>query len=136
MVDVQTVLGGDRADALQLLGADLTRQQRHDMARLALATDPLAVVVFGDRGETYLLIELVGGEQQILEHRLGAAVVRNLDEDAERQGVVDYRLADIEDVHPALSQHAGDGCGKSGAILAGDIDQDDFAQDAPSKAND
>jgi hypothetical protein len=27
-------------------------------------------------------------------------------------------------------------CGKSGAILAGDIDQDDFAQDAPSKAND
>ena len=136
MVDVQAVPGGNRTDPVQLLGADLARQQGDDMTGLALAADPLPIVVFGDRGEAHLLIEFIGGEQQILEHRLRAAIVRNLDEDAERQGVVDHRLADIENVHPALSQHAGDGSSESGAVFAGDIDQDDFAQDAPSRAND
>src|SRR5690606_23839424 len=103
MIDVQPILGGNRADPLQLLGADLARQQSDYMTSLALAADPLPVVLFRDRGETHLLVQLVGSEQQILEHRLRAAVVRNLDEYAERQSVVDHRLADIEDVHPALS---------------------------------
>src|SRR5690606_20046012 len=136
MINVQSVLGGNRADPLQLLGTDLARQQSDDMTSLALTADPLPVVLFRDRGETHLLVQLVGSEQQILEHRLRAAVVRNLDEDAERQGVVDHRLTDIEDVHPALSQHTRDGSGESGAVFAGDIDQDDFAQDALSKAKD
>jgi hypothetical protein len=49
---------------------------------------------------------------------------------------VDHRLADIEDIHPASGQHPGDGSSQTGAIFAGDIDQDDFAQDALSKAKD
>src|SRR3546814_8228952 len=64
------LFGSDRTDSLQLLGGDLARQQGHDMACLALAAHPVLVIGFGHRGETHLLVELVGGEQDVLEHRL------------------------------------------------------------------
>ncbi|MDT4874550.1 hypothetical protein FQZ97_1098570 [compost metagenome] len=102
------------------------------MPGLALAVDPLLVILFRYRREAYLLVELVGREQHILEHRGCLLGIRDFDEDAERQGVVDHRLADVENVHPALRQHAGDGRGEAGAIFPGDVDQDDFAQGAAS----
>ncbi|MNE44267.1 hypothetical protein D3C80_1384870 [compost metagenome] len=134
MVDIQAVLGGNGADPLQLLGRHLAGQQGHDMPRLALAADPLLVIRLGHRGEAHLLVELVGGEQQILEHRGALFGRRNLNQNAEGQGVVDHRLADIEDIHPALGQHTGNCGSQTGTVFAGNIDQDDFAQGAPSGA--
>ncbi|MNC38322.1 hypothetical protein D3C75_869190 [compost metagenome] len=133
MVDVQAVLRGDRADPLQLLGRHLAGQQGNDVAQLALAADPLLVVGLGHRRETHLLVQLVAGEQHILEHRGGLGAVRNLDQDAERQGVVDHRLADVENIHPTLGEHPGDGCGQARAVFPGDVDQDDFAHGAPPR---
>ncbi|MCY1424046.1 hypothetical protein D3C76_1052520 [compost metagenome] len=69
MVDIQTVLGRDRADALQLFGSDLAGQQGDDMSGLALTFDPILVVGFGNRGKTYLLVEFVARKQDVLEHR-------------------------------------------------------------------
>ncbi|MNR30223.1 hypothetical protein D3C85_1476670 [compost metagenome] len=68
MVDIEVIFGGNRADALQLLGGDLAGQQGHDMPRLALAVDPLLVIGLRHRRETHLLVQLVGREQDILEH--------------------------------------------------------------------
>lgn len=135
MVDVQPVLGGNGADTVQLLGRDLARQQRHDMPRLALTGDPLLVVGFGNGREAHLLVMLVGGEQHVLEHPGGGFGGGNLDQNAERQGVVDHGLADVENVHPILRQHAGDGGGQARTVLAGDVDQDDIAQGAAPLAN-
>ncbi|MNN16460.1 hypothetical protein D3C81_1295980 [compost metagenome] len=69
MVDIQAVLGRDRADALQLFGSDLAGQQGDDMSGLALTFDPILVVGFGNRGKTYLLVEFVARKQDVLEHR-------------------------------------------------------------------
>jgi hypothetical protein len=44
---------------------------------------------------------------------------------------VDHRLANIENVHATLGEHTGNGCGKTWAILAGDVNQDNLAQGAP-----
>ncbi|MNO91331.1 hypothetical protein D3C76_828720 [compost metagenome] len=132
MIDVQAIFGGDRADPLQLLGGHPPGQQGDDVPGLALAVDPLLVIVLGNRGETHLLVQLVAREQHVLEHRGRQLGVRDFDQDAERQGVVDHRLADVEDVHATLGQHAGDGRGETGAVFPGDVDQDDFTQGAAS----
>ena len=132
MVDIQVITRGNGTDALQLFGGDFARQQGDDMPSLALATDPLLIISLGYRSKAHLLIELVGGKEDVLEHRRGALVIRDLDQNAERQGVMDHRLANIEDIHPALGQHAGDGGSQTGTIFAGDIDQDDFAQGSVS----
>jgi hypothetical protein len=46
---------------------------------------------------------------------------------------VDNGLANVEDIHPALGQHPGDGGSQAGTVFTGDIDQDDFAQGALSE---
>lgn len=124
-------LRGNRADSLQLLGRDLAGQQRHDVAFLALAGDPLLVIGFGHRGEPHLLIQLVRRKQDVLEDRGRLFIARDLDQDAERQRVVDHRLANVENVHTTLGQNAGNGGGETRAIFTGDVNQDNFAQGAP-----
>ncbi|MNN09360.1 hypothetical protein D3C81_1222380 [compost metagenome] len=103
------------------------------MPGLALPADPLQVILFRYRGEAHLLVELVGREQHILEHRGCLLGIRDFDEDAERQGVVDHRLADVENVHPATREDARDGGGQARAIFPGNVDQDDFAHGAPPR---
>ena len=129
VIDIEFVLGGDGTDPLQLLGGDLAGQQGNDVAGLALAIDPVAVVGFGNRSETHLLVQFVAGEKQILEDRRALLGVRNFHQDAEGQGVMDHRLANIENIHAAPGEDASDGCGKTRTVLTGDVDQDDFAQD-------
>ena len=131
MVDIQSVLRGDRTDALQLLSRYLAGQQGDDMALFTLAFDPVLVVSFGHRGETYLLIELIRRKQDVLEYRGGLLGAGDLHQDAERQGVVDHCLADVENVHTTLGQDAGNGCGETRSVFTRDVDQDNFAQSAP-----
>ncbi|MCY1444557.1 hypothetical protein D9M71_610350 [compost metagenome] len=135
MVDVQAVLGGDGAHPLQLLGGHLAGQQGDHVAALALAADPLLVVGLGNRRETHLLVQLVGGKKHILEYGRCFGAVRNFHQDAERQGVVNHRLADVQDVHAALGEHAGDGRGQARAVFASDVDQDNLAQGTPPSAH-
>lgn len=129
MVDVQPVLGGDRADPLQLLGSHPPGQQGDDVPGFALAFDPILVVGFGNRGKPHLLVEFVTRKLDVLEHRRGLLGIRNFDQDAKGQGVVNHRLTDVEDVHSTLCQDAGDGGGKTRAVFTGDVNQNDFAQD-------
>jgi hypothetical protein len=131
MVDIQAVLRSDRADPLQLFSGDLARQQGDDVAFLALAGHPVLVIRFGYRGETHLLVQLIGGKQDVLEHRRRLFGIWNLHQDAERQGVVDHGLADVENGHATLGQNTGNGCGKTRTVNTGDVNQDNFAQSAP-----
>ena len=131
VVDVQAVFGGDRADGLQLLGGHFARQQGDDVAFFALIADPLLVILFGHRREAHLLIQLVSREQDVLEHRLALLGVGNFNQDAERQGVVDHRLTDVENVHTTLGQNAGNGRSQTRTVDSRDVYQDDFAQGAP-----
>jgi hypothetical protein len=55
----------------------------------------------------------------------------NLDQDAERQGVVDHRLTNVQNVHATLGKDTGDGRSQTRTVKAGDVYQDDFAQGAP-----
>ncbi len=119
---------------LQLLGRDLAGQQGDDMPGLALAADPLLIIRLGHRGETYLLVEFVGCEQHILEHRRGTLGIGNVDQNAERKGVMDHRLTDVQNAHAAMGQDAHDGRGQTGTVFTGNVDQDDFAQGALSRA--
>ncbi|RMO16054.1 hypothetical protein ALQ47_05300 [Pseudomonas cichorii] len=133
MVDIQAIFCRDGADTLQLLGRHLAGQQGHDMPRLALPVDPLLVILFGHRSETHLLIKLIGCEQDVLEDRRTLSAIRNFDQDAERQGVVDHRLTDIEDVHATLGKNAGDSRSETRTVDTSDVNQDDFAQGAPQQ---
>ncbi|CAI8736232.1 NAD-specific glutamate dehydrogenase [Pseudomonas sp. IT-194MI4] len=131
MVDVQTVFGGDRTHTLQLLGGHFAGQQGDDVAFLALVADPLLVILFGHRRETHLLLKLIAFEQDVFEHRVALLGVRNFNQDAERQGVVDHRLTDVENVHTTLGQNAGYGRSQTRTVDSRDVYQDDFAQGAP-----
>ena len=128
MVDVQAIARGDGAHPLQLLSRNLACQQGDDMPGLALGTDPLLVIGLGHRCEAHLLVQLVSGEQHILEHRGRRLGIRDFHQNAERQGVMDDRLADVEDIHPALGQHTGNRGSQTGTVFTGDVNQDDFAQ--------
>ncbi|RMN53866.1 hypothetical protein ALQ58_05440 [Pseudomonas syringae pv. apii] len=131
LVDIQPVFGSDGADALQLLGGDLAGQQRHDVPCLALALDPMLIAFFGHGRETHLLVQLVGGKQDVLEHGRTLHGIRNFNQNAERQRVVDHRLTDVENVHATLSQDAGDSRSETWTVDTGDVNQDNFAQGAP-----
>src|SRR5471030_385838 len=101
------------------------------MPRLALPGHPLLVILFGHRREAHLPVQLVGREQDVLEDGRALFGARNFNQDAERQGVVDHRLTNVENVHAALCQDAGDSRSETRTVLTGDVYQDNFAQGAP-----
>ncbi|CAI8891250.1 hypothetical protein EMIT093MI4_40192 [Pseudomonas sp. IT-93MI4] len=114
-----------------MAGGHFAGQQGDDVAFLALIAHPLLVILFGHRGEAHLLVELVALEQDVLEHGFALLGVGNLDQDAERQGVVDHRLTNVENVHTTLCQNAGNGRSQTRTVDSRDVNQDDFAQRAP-----
>src|SRR5690606_39476258 len=62
---------GDSRHPGNLLSGDATRQQRDHIALLALAADPLFILLFSDRLKLDLQAQLVNPEQQILQQRRG-----------------------------------------------------------------
>ncbi|MNC13377.1 hypothetical protein D3C75_611220 [compost metagenome] len=97
------------------------------MARLALAVSPVLVVRLGNRRVAGLQVQFVGLGLHALQQGGGHFVVRDIDQDAERQGTVHDCQANVEDAHTALQQDAGDSRSETGTVLTGDVDQDDFA---------
>ena len=92
-------MGGDGADASDMLGCHAPCQQGHDVARLALTVDPLGIVFGVDRREFDLLIELRASEQHLFEHIGSVLTTTHFHQNAERQSVVDHRLANVQNVH-------------------------------------
>src|SRR5690606_27587358 len=58
----------------------------------------------------------------------GTGIPRHLHQNAEGQRVVDNGLTNIEDADIGPGQNTGNGRGQTGAIGAGNVDQDDFLQ--------
>jgi hypothetical protein len=91
----------------------------------------MLVIDLGHWREAHLLIKLVGCEQDVLEHGRALFGPRNFNQDAERQGVVNHRLTNIQNVHPTLGKDPSDGRSETRTVYTGDVNQDDFAQRAP-----
>src|SRR6186997_2515716 len=62
-------------------------------------------------------------EQQIGQQRRRAQRFGQLDQDAERQAVVDHRLADVEHPHAVAREDRGQRMRDAGTIVAGDANQ-------------
>ncbi len=62
-------------------------------------------------------------EQQIGQQRRRAQRFGQLDQDAEREAVVDHRLADVEHAHAVAREDRGQRVRDAGAIVTGDADQ-------------
>ena len=126
-VDVEAVFGHSGGDLRDLAGVDLAAEQGDDAALLALLVDPLLVALLVDRRELGGDAELVGREKHLLEDRGGLVLVRNFDQDAEGQKVVNHRLAHVEDGDVVFGQGLGQAGGQARLVFAGDVDQNDFA---------
>src|SRR5690554_6708767 len=125
LVDIEAVMGGDFTDPGNVLSGYAPRQQRNDVTWFPLAAHPLAVFVGADGRKLDLLIQLIAFEQYVLEH---ICLTRHFHQDTKRQGVMDHRLADVENIDLGLCQYAGNGSRQTGAVRAGNIDQHDFLQ--------
>ncbi len=126
-VDVEVVIRHHGGHVAELLGGDLARQQGNDVAVLALAGHPLLVAVLVDGPEAHRDIALMRLEQQVLEHRGRFRRRRHFHQDAQRQGVVDHRLADIQNIQVVAGQNAGKGRGEAGPVVAGHLDENNLA---------
>ena len=126
-VDVKVVIRHHGGHVAELLGGDLARQQGNDVAVLALAGHPLLVAVLVDGPEAHRDIALMRLEQQVLEHRGRFRRRRHFHQDAQRQGVVDHRLADIQNIQVVAGQNAGKGRGEAGPVVAGHLDENNLA---------
>ena len=124
--DVEAVVARDGRHRRKLLGGHALRHQRDDVAWLALPGHPLGVTRLVDGREAHRHVLLVGLEQQFLLHRRRIGTVGNLDEQTQAQGIVDDRLADVEDVHLILSQRGCQHGHQARLIDPGDVDQNDL----------
>jgi len=71
--------------------------------------------------------QLVSGEQEVLEHRRRLVFVGDFDEDAERKEIVNHGLTHVQDRDVVFGQNFGQPSREAGLVLAGDVDQNDFA---------
>ena len=78
-----------------------------------------------DGAETDIDIQLVGFEQQIL-HNLARVVGCGLEQDTEREGLMNVCLTDVEDIGVVARQDVGKRRGHTGFIDTRDVDLDDF----------
>ena len=125
-VDIEPVVGDDAGHHGDLAGRQSPPQHGDDAPFLALLADPLLVVVGIDGREVDVYVEAMGLVEQILEHRGRLLGRRDLDEHAERDIVVDHRLADVEHIDIMLGQQAGNAGDQTRAVAPGHVDENDF----------
>ena len=120
LLDVGPLGGQRRGDGVQVRRAQ-RRADRGDDVAPPLGFGRRRRGVGGDRLEVELHLQLLGGEQQLLEHvaRLGDA-----DQQAERELPLHHHLLDVVQGRALLRQDAGQRGGDAGAIGAGDGDED------------
>ena len=119
LLDVRPLRRQRRRQRVQVGRAQRGADGRDDVAPALAACRRLRLVAAHGL-EVQLHLELLGGEQQLLEDvaRLGDA-----DQQAQRQLPLDDDLLDVVQGCPLLRQDAGQGCGDPGAIGAGDCDK-------------
>ena len=100
-LDGQAVLADHSTDPLQLLRCHFAAEQRHDMACLALAVGPMLVVGLGNGRVAGLQVQRMSFGLNALQQVGGHFVVRDIDQNAEGQGAMHHRQADVENVHTA-----------------------------------
>ncbi len=115
----------DRRDARELRGRETPGEQRQDVAGPPLLRRPAAVALALDRPEPRADPELVRAEEHVLQHRRGLGPARDADHDAERDLVVDHRLADVEDVDSVPRERLQQRVGDLGTVLPEHRDQND-----------
>jgi hypothetical protein len=125
-VDVQPLLGDCGGHPRDLHRRNSASQQRDHAAVFACRAHPGLVLRLRHRREVNLHAQVMPGKEQILEHRRRAVAGRNLDQETERQKIMDDRLADVEDVDRVRGQHLRQHSGQPGPVAAGDIDEDDL----------
>ena len=124
-IDVQARAGDHAAHRLEVRRRQRRAEHRDDVAALALRQHPVAVFLARHRGEADLHAEPVRFEQQVGEQRRRLHLVGQLDQHAERQRVVNQRLADVENAHLAAGQNRGQRVRDARMIVAGDVDAED-----------
>ena len=116
---------GDAGSAGEVSGVDVAAEEGEDVAGLSLFLHPAFVGLCRDGGEAGVETETMGAEEQLFEDGIGGGV-GDFHEHAEGEGVVDDRLADVEDNHAVAGQHFGEGDGQTGAVRSGNIDLHQF----------
>ena len=104
-------------------GSDLRRKHRHNESALALARDPCFISPREYRGEPDLHTELVCPQQQIGQQRARAHLIRELDQDAESEILMDQRLPDIQDASLCPAEDLHQRMRHSHAVVSGDVDK-------------
>ena len=117
-VDVQAVPCDNLGGRLDLPGAEAAADGGEDVAVAALAAHPVLVLVVGDRfkadGDAHL-----GGLEKELLHHLTGGLLFDADENAQGEGAVDVRLADVQDLSVVLGEDGHDLGGKADTVCPG-----------------
>ncbi len=121
-VNVQALFGHNRRHPCDLHGCEPAPQQRDHTPVLAGFAHPGFVLCLRHSGEMDLHAQIVPGKEQVLEHRRCRVAGGNLDQETQRQEVVDHGLADIEDVDRVRGQHLCQHGSQARAIPTGYID--------------
>ncbi len=79
-------------------------ENRDDPSVLSLHTHPLGIVLFLHRGEPHLDLELIRFEKHLLHDLAGHRAV-GLDQQPERQIMVDVGLTDVKDLSVILGEN-------------------------------
>ena len=116
-VDIQPVLCHHACHFGDMACRDRTSQEGDDIAVLALPADPVVVVLFRNGSETDHHAQLRCLEQQLL-HDVARLVRRGLEQDAQRQRLVDVGLAYVEDEGVVAREYFGERRGHSRLVFA------------------
>ncbi len=91
----------------QLCCRQSAAEQGDNPAFLAILRRPLSIAFFIDGGKTNLDTQFVGLKQEIFKDRGGFIGGRYFHQDAQRQVIMDHRLADIQNHDLILGQDIG-----------------------------
>ena len=111
----------------KLLTGHARREQRDDVARLALTAHPLLVVGRRDIGRANRNANLAGGALERCEHHRALGAFHDLHEHAKVELVVNDRLADIEHAHLIFSQRGCQHGHQAGLVFARHVHQNYLA---------
>ena len=134
-VDVQAVVGAHRSHRPDLLRRQLAPHDRHDPPRLPLLRDPMLILVERHRRKSHLDFQVVRRQQQVL-HDLGPHLLRRyLDQNPQRQRLVDDGLTDVQDHHRMSRQRPRQRGNQTGPVASRHVDQKDFTHRLVQSAN-
>ena len=124
-IDIEPGAGQDAAHPGQVYGGDLRPQDGDEESASRLPRHPRLILVAGDGGEADLHAQFVRPQQQLGEHRRGLHLLGHLHQNAQRQRVVDHRLADVQNPRARGGQNTGKRMGDARAVVTGDVNEQD-----------